>query len=286
MNEPSAPPLSALIVDDEQPARRRLRKLLQPLAAAGRVRVAAEAADGVEALEKLRTQHVDLLFLDIQMPELDGFDVLERLAPEHRPAVVFTTAYDAYALRAFEANAIDYLLKPVSQERLEEAVARAERNRRTAEARRVTEDRLNRLLDWIDARSEPLPPAPPAAGREHLRQLSIPYRDRILIVPVARLVSAEIAESITRLYVLEEEQAPGRQARVRQHVVNYTLDQLEANLDPAAFMRVHRSAIVQVAQIQEMIPWFSGRYKLVLTGGHEVIASRERSKQLKDQLML
>ena len=275
-----------MIVDDEAPARKRLHKLLEPMTADGRVRVVAEAGDGVEALEKLRAHPADLLFLDIQMPELGGFDVLERLPPEHHPAIVFTTAYDAYALRAFEANAVDYLLKPVSQERLEAAVGRAERARRTPEARRLSEDRLTKLLDWIDAQAEAAGHPRPVAAREHLRQLSIPYRDRILIVPVARLVSAEINEGITRLFVLDDEQAPSPAARVRQHVVNYTLDQLEANLNPADFMRVHRSAIVQLGQITEMIPWFSGRYKLVLTGGHEVIASRERSKQLKDQLML
>lgn len=283
MTEAAATPLRALIADDESPARKRLRQLLQPMVNAGRLRIVAEAADGVEVLELLRTLDVDLLFLDIQMPELSGLDVLERIAPRQRPAVVFITAYDAYAIRAFDANAVDYLLKPLSKERLEEAVARAERTRQTPRSRQVSEERLNRLLDWIDAQAEHAE-KPPPTEKEYLRQISIPYRDRILIVPVARLVTAEVNEGITRLFVLEDD--PGGKARVRQHVVNYTLDQLEANLDPAGFMRVHRSAIVQLDQIQEMIPWFSGRYKLVTTGGHEVIASRERSKLLKDQLML
>lgn len=277
-------PLNALIVDDEPPARRRLKKLLQPLQDEGAVRLIGEAADGVEALEKLRSMDVDLAFLDIQMPELNGFDVLERIDPKRRPIVVFTTAYDSHALRAFEANAIDYLLKPISKDRLAEAVARARRIRHGPEGRNLSGGRLEKLLGWLEehevgARSKGAPTA-----KEYIRQLSVPYRDRILLIPVDRVISAEINEGITRIFVLEED-AHGKR-RMRQHVVNYTLDQLETNLPPERFMRVHRSAIVQLDHIQELIPWFSGRYKLVLPDEHEVIASRERSKQLKDTLMI
>ncbi len=274
--------LRVVIVDDEPPARKRLRRLLAPLVEAGRLSIIAEAGDGFEALAVLDQQPADLLFLDIQMPEMDGFDVVERLDPATRPMVVFTTAYDEYAIRAFEANAVDYLLKPISKERLHEAVSRVARGQ-PEETQRQNEARLARLLDWMEARAEterqPAPSPPP----EYLQQLSIPYRDRILIVPVERLVSVEINEGITRLYILEESAA---KPRLRQHIVSYTLDQLETYLDPALFMRVHRSAIVQFDQIRELIPWFSGRFKLVLTGDHEVIASRERSKMLKDRLML
>jgi two-component system LytT family response regulator len=274
--------LRILIVDDEPPARRRLRKLLEPLRASGRVAVIEEAADGVEALEKLQQQTFDLLLLDVRMPELDGFEVLERIDPNRRPFVVFTTAYDDYALKAFEAHAIDYLLKPINQERLLEAVARVEQLQTTAQVREQ-EERLSRLLDWLESQQQQTAPAPGPAT-SYLEQLSVTYRDRILIIPVTRLVSAEIHDGITRLYVLEEE--PGAPPRLRQHVVSYTLDQLEARLHPHDFMRVHRSAIVQLRHIRELIPWFSGRYKLKLTGDHEVIASRERSKLLKERLVL
>jgi len=274
--------LRILIVDDEPPARRRLRKLLEPLRASERVAVIEEAADGVEALEKLQQQSFDLLLLDVRMPELDGFEVLERIDPKRRPFVVFTTAYDDYALKAFEAHAIDYLLKPINQDRLLEAVARVEQLQTTAQLR-DQEERLSRLLDWLELQQQQ---ARPAAGGStpYLEQLSVSYRDRILIIPVARLVSAEVHDGITRLYVLEEE--PGVPPRLRQHVVSYTLDQLEVRLNPHDFMRVHRSAIVQLRHIRELIPWFSGRYKLKLTGDHEVIASRERSKLLKERLVL
>ncbi|ARA93120.1 DNA-binding response regulator [Rhodothermaceae bacterium RA] len=276
--------LHVLIADDEPPARKRLRRLLKPMEDAGRLTVAAEAGDGVDTLERLREQPIDLLFLDIRMPGLDGFEVLERLEPTRRPIVVFTTAYDDYAVRAFEANAIDYLLKPVSRARLEDAVGRAERLHRTPTARPDTDERLAQLLDWVEAQQQQARPAE-TAPPEYLRQLSIPVRDRILVVPVERVVSAEIQDGITRVYVLDEDM-PGGKAHLRPHVVNYTLDQLEANLSPQDFMRVHRSALVRLEHIRELIAWFSGRYKLAMTGGHEVIASRERSRQLKERLLL
>ncbi len=275
--------LRVLIVDDESPARKRLRKLLQPHLDAGRLEIVGEAADGPTALETLAAEPVDLLFLDIHMPEMDGFEVLERIPPERHPVIVFTTAYDDYALRAFEANAVDYLLKPISRERLDDALARAERL--TPETRQDNDERLSRLLDWVEAQAAPAEPPPDATPRRFLEQISIPYRDRILIVPVERLVSAEISEGITRLFVLAEDDS-GPRTRLRQHVVNYTLEQLETSLDPDAYMRVHRSAIVRLQAIREMIPWFSGRYKLILEGDHEVIASRERSRLLKERLML
>lgn len=277
--------LRVLIVDDEAPARQRLRKLLEPLEEEDRLDVVGEADEGEQALHLLDEHPVDLMFLDIRMPGLDGFDVLEQIPPGDRPVIVFTTAYDAYALRAFEANAVDYLLKPIAQERLNEAVSRAERIQQSSESQRLSSERLSKLLDWIDTQAEAQAEEEALEERAFIDQISIPFRDRILIVPVERLVSAEIEEGITRLFVIpEDDDAP--KTRLRQHVVNYTLDELQSNLDPHQFMRVHRSSIVHLRHIKEMIPWFSGRYKLMLTGDHEVIASRDRSKRLKDRLLL
>ncbi|HLT48374.1 MAG TPA: response regulator [Rubricoccaceae bacterium] len=289
--------LRTLIVDDEAPARQRLRRLLDPLVEAGRLAVVGEAADGVEALATLEEEPVDLLFLDVQMPELGGFDVLDRLPPSNRPSVVFTTAHDQYALRAFEANAVDYLLKPIEAARLEEAVRRVEARRDgDGSGRHAMQERLAELLEYLDRQSfEAAPRAtgasgggPPGEGAgerpEYLRQLSVPGKDRLLVIPVEDLLAAEVHDGITRLYVLT--QAPGAPPAVARHIVSYTLDALEQRLDPEAFMRVHRSALVQLRHIREMISWFSGRYKLVLTGGHEVVASRARSKELRDRLSL
>lgn len=279
-----------MIIDDEKPARTRVRRLLADLETAGKIKIVAEAENGVEGLKLLQEEQIDLLFLDINMPELDGFGVLERLDPVSRPIVIFTTAYDEYAIKAFEENAVDYLLKPITQERIEKAVSRAEKLHDAPQSRQSREEHLGKLLDWLDAKSFPEEDARKGSTRktdasEYLKQISIPFRDRILIIPVERLVCAEINEGITRLVLLDTDEGTKRQT-LREHIVAYTLDTLDSNLDPSMFMRVHRAAIVQVGLITEMIPWFSGRYKLVMTGGHEVIASRERSKALKERLMM
>ncbi len=270
-----------LLVDDEAPARKRLQKLLAEPSLASMVTSVDQAADGVDALEKLTSDHFDVIFLDIQMPGMDGFAVLDRLDPENRPAVVFTTAYDEYAIRAFEANAVDYLLKPVPVDRLSEALKRVHKTHGEPAAQ---DDRLGKLLEWMDEKA--MSKADPSSSEGGwLEKLSIPYRDRILIIPIDHVVSIEISEGITRVYILEDDPTSTR-PRLRQHIVNYTLDQLGSMLSPDAFMRVHRSAIVQFSHIRELIPWFSGRYKLALTGSHEVIASRERSKVVKERLKI
>lgn len=263
--------LRTLVVDDERPARQRLVKLLEPLQEEGLIDSVLVASDGVEALEMLEDDEVELLLLDVQMPELTGFDVLQRLDPERRPVVVFTTAFDEYAVRAFDEHAVDYLLKPIDRDRLREAVERARRLEENRKEAQRQQDRLLELTEWVRRRTE---------KSDYPRHLSIPYRDRTIIVKVDDLVTAEINEGITRLFVLESEE------KLRQHVVNYTLEQLESNLDPDRFMRVHRSAIVQIDHIHELISWFSGRLKLVMTTGHEVIASRDRARTLKERLSI
>ena len=269
--------LRVLIVDDEAPARSRLRRLLDGFVEDGRVGEVVEAGDGVEALDRLAEgeRPFDLAFLDVRMPEVDGFDVVERVAPGRRPDVVFTTAYDEYALRAFRANATDYLLKPVEAERLGEAVARVEDRRGDAEER---DERLAALLDTLDEQASA--ESAPAAGPP-IERFTIQGRDRLVVVAVEDVIAAEVADGITSLYV---RQPSG--AGVGRHIVGFTLDALEGRLDPARFMRVHRSALVNLACVREMVPWFSGRYKIVLTGGHEVTGSRTRSRELRDRLSL
>lgn len=277
--------LNVLIADDEEPARKRLRKILAPLVDAERIRIVGEAEDGQAVLDFLEEEHADLIFLDIRMPVLDGFGVVERLSPINRPAIVFTTAYDAYAIQAFDTNAVDYLLKPIARDRLEKAVAKVEQAKESPDTHRFSEKRIAELLDWMDAQVEAKREQEEEQPKEYMRQISIPYRDRILIIPIQKLLTAEINDGITRLHVLDDDSMPGK-TRIRQHIVNYTLDQLEGHLNPDHFMRVHRSAILQIDHIKELVPWFSGRYKVILEGHHEVIASRERSKLLKDRLMI
>src|SRR5688572_15045329 len=179
--------LRTLIVDDEAPARHRLARLLQPLVAEGRVEIVGEAPDGDEALRRISDGGIDLALLDVQMPGLDGFELLERLPPHARPAVVFVTAFDQHALRAFEVAAVDYLVKPVEPERLVEAVARVERQVPVGDATR--EDRLAELLEYLDRPRTSERAAPPADG--YLRQLTVPGRDRLLVLPVEDLLAAE-----------------------------------------------------------------------------------------------
>ena len=277
--------LRCLLADDEAPARSRLRRLLQPFEEAGRLSVVAEAADGVDAVERINDDEtgIDLAFLDVKMPGLDGFGVLERLDPEHRPDIVFTTAYHEFALRAFEENAVDYLLKPIARERLEASIERAESRHSQRRADPAHDERLTRLLDWLDSRSaDGAADAPRPA--EPLQHLSVPHRDRLIVLPIGAVVSIEVQDGITRVFALSDEH--DARAALRQYLVPHTLEHLEAHLDPDRFMRVHRSAIVQMRHIREMVPWFSGRFKLILTGQHEVIASRERSRTLRDRLML
>jgi two-component system, LytTR family, response regulator len=271
--------LRTLIVDDEAPARHRLARLLHPLVDEGRLEIVGEAVDGEDAVRVISDGGVDLVLLDVQMPGLDGFELLERLPPHARPAVVFVTAFDQHALRAFEVAAVDYLVKPVEPERLLEAVARVERQSPTGDGTR--EDRLAELLEYLDRPRSSERPAPPSDG--YMRQLTVPGRDRLLVIPVEELLAAEVQEGITRLYTLTRNE--GR-ASVHRHLVGYPLETLEARLDPDRFMRVHRAALVQISHIHEMVPWFSGRYKLILSGGHEVIASRARSRELRDRLSL
>ena len=264
--------LRVLIVDDEAPARSRMRRILEPYVEAGRLGPVDEAADGVEAVEILTAEAYDLAFLDVRMPEVDGFGVIERLPPGQRPDVVFTTAYDEYALQAFDANATDYLLKPLSAERLDVAIERVESRRRDGDD---TDARLADLLDTLD---EVVPS--PAPGGPPIERFTVQGRDRLLIVEAAEVVAAEVHDGITSLYVRSDGPT------LQRHIVAFTLDALESRLDPDQFMRVHRNALVRLGAIQEMIPWFSGRYKLVLTGGHEVTASRARSRDLRGRLTL
>ncbi len=266
-------PLRTLIVDDEAPARSRLGRMLEPFVESGQLALLDHAEDGVEAVEKLSEARYDLAFLDVRMPGLDGFEVLEALPPDRRPDVVFTTAYDEYAIRAFQANATDYLLKPIDADRLAESVARAQGRHSRGEE---SEERLADLLDTLDETV-----ATVSQSHDVVERFTVQGHDRLVVVEAATIVAAEVQDGITSLYVL----VPGM-ATPQRHLVGFTLDALQSRLDGEAFMRVHRNAIVRLSGIREMVPWFSGRYKLHLVGGHEVTASRARSRDLRDRLSL
>lgn len=227
----------AIIVDDEALARERVRTLL---AGAPGIDVVAECSGGREAVETILAERPDLVFLDVQMPDLDGFEVLEAVASEWLPAVIFVTAYDEYAIRAFDVHAIDYLLKPIEPERFRKALARVQKRD---------------LLAMLDER------------------------------PIDRLVIRTRSKvSFLKPSEIDWIEADGKHAVLHagrgSHVVRHTLTRLEQRLIPHGFVRVHRSAIVNVDRIKELEPWFHGEYVVVLKDGTKLTSSAAHSQAL------
>src|SRR5919199_1664303 len=240
-------PIRALIVDDEPLARTHLRNLL---AADPEVVVSGECGNGADAVEVIGRDAPDIVFLDIQMPELDGFEVIQRVGPERMPVVVFVTAYDEYALKAFEAHALDYLMKPVNRARFRDAVERVKgviRGARASELRVPFE----RLLETV------------GAERRYLDRLAIRSDGRIIFLKTDQIDWIEADDDHVRLHVGPKRYAP-RDALTR----------LEQRLPPNTFLRIHRSIIVNVERIREMQPWFQGDYVLILHDGTKLTSGR------------
>jgi two-component system LytT family response regulator len=239
--------LRVIIADDEPLAREQLGYLL---AAQPGVEVVKECGSGPDTVGAVRALKPDLLLLDVQMPDLDGFGVLCELKPEETPPVIFVTAYDQYALRAFEVRALDYLLKPVDPRRLAEALRRV-RSRLEDPGPRRTEGALGDLLREAEER------------RRVWQRLPVPAGDRILFLPVDSIVCLEASGNYVRVHVA------GASYQRRE-----TLAGLAQKLDPSRFARVHRSFIVNLERVRELIPWFHRTYILVLENGRRVRVSR------------
>jgi two-component system LytT family response regulator len=237
--------MRVLIVDDERPARAKLRRLL---GAEGDVDIVGEAATGAAAVDAIAATHPDVVFLDVQMPVMDGFGVIEAVGLDRMPFVVFATAYDAHAVRAFEVRALDYLLKPFAPDRFHAVLARV----RGALARggdSVPRERLG--LAAVDA------------GQTRLARLLVRDAARMLLLPVRRIDVFEADGNHVRLH------ADGRRYSVRA-----TLGELAARLDPAEFLQISRSAIVRLEAVHELQPWFHGDYRVVMRDGREWMWSR------------
>ena len=285
--------LRVMVVDDERLARQRLRRLLREVG----VDAVSECADGREAVAALREQPPDLLFLDVQMPELDGFGVLAEVGAERMPPVVFVTAFDQYAVRAFEVNALDYLLKPFDAERFRKAFGKA-RDALERESATRQGERLAALLariaesgaaDALLARmAESAATAAPAAGEtggaaaaapgappaeRFLERLLVKNEGRVSFVKTAEIDWIEASGNYLRLHV-------GREV----HMIRETMGTLEAKLDPRQFLRVHRSTIVRTDCIREMQPWFSGEYVIILRDGTRLKLSRSYREPVAQQL--
>ncbi len=246
--------IRTLIIDDEPLARERIRALLEKEAD---IEVLAECANGLEALRVIQSARPDLLFMDVQMPELDGFEVLEHLAHETIPAIIFVTAYDQYALRAFEVHALDYLLKPFDRERFEKALQRARQQLQRENAGDLHQ-RLQLLLEELQR------------DRKYLERLVVKSSGRVFFLKVEEIDWIEAAANYVRLQV-------GRES----HLLRETIKGLEAKLDPAKFLRLSRSTIVNVDRIKELQPWSNnGEYAVLLKSGARLTSSRSYRERL------
>lgn len=279
--------MKVLIVDDEPIARRRVRRLLRM---EEDVEVVGECAGGQEAVTAIREQRPDLVFLDVQMPDLDGFGVVAALGEEKLPAIVFITAYDEYAVRAFDVHAMDYLLKPFDPDRFRAAFVRARQHMEqvsSAEAGR----RITSLLEQVlgEAKTGALVAAnaasgssggatatvaPPAPARpRYLDRLMVKHDGRVFFVKVADVDWFEASGNYVRVYV-------GRAS----HLIRETMHGIEEQLDPNQFARIHRAVIVNLDRIRELQPWFAGDYIVILRDGRQLKLSRTYREQLQNRM--
>ncbi len=247
--------LRVLIVDDERLSRRRLRRLLSP---DPELEIQGECATGQEALEVLRDQPADLLFLDIQMPGMDGFTFLETLGPDQPMFTIFVTAYDQFALKAFEVHAFDYLMKPYEERRLHDTVRHAKAQTR---ARLVNAD-SSRTLQNIDP------------GKRSRDRLAVRVGENLLLLRTDQVDWIEAADNYVYLHCGGE-----------THTLRETMNALERTLDPAKFLRIHRSAIVNLDRVKSLQPWFRGDYRVILSTGAQLTLSRSYRQNLHEHIM-
>jgi two-component system response regulator LytT len=261
--------LRTVLVDDEQLARDELGFLLGQV---GGIEVIAQAGNGLEALSAIDRLQPDLVFLDVQMPGLTGFEVARRLLDTRAPShIIFVTAYDQHAIEAFEVNAVDYLLKPVEQTRLEKAIDRARRRISVEraidrEAASVNTDQLEKIVQLVSERQ---------SRRE---RLAIKVGERFMLVQAEDVLFASLGDD--GISVVTEQHAGTSNYR--------TLDELQDRLDPSVFWRVHRSHLVNINKIKEIVPWFSRNYILRMKDAKstEIPVSRTQTKRLREYLKI
>jgi two-component system LytT family response regulator len=249
--------MKALIVDDEPLARRKIRSLLS---SDPDVQVIGECAGGEQAIGSINQLRPDLVFLDVQMPDVNGFDVLSAVPPDRMPVIIFVTAYDQYCLQAFEYNALDYLLKPVDRKRFRLSLDRAKS--------RVASNRNSGLAAEAAAILENWKAKPP-----YLERIAIKTAGRVLLARTDEIDWIEAEGKYVRLHL-------GGQS----HLLRDGMATLEAQLDPRKFLRIHRSVIVNLDRIRELEPWFRNEYRVVLADGTRLMLSRTCKKKLADLL--
>jgi len=252
--------IRALIVDDEPLARQRIRLFARDEPALELIGECPNAADALAAIER---DSPDLLFLDVQMPEMDGFELLEKLPRERLPVVIFTTAFDQHAVRAFEAHALDYLLKPFQPERFKAAVARAQEHLATRQASSAARG----LLDLLASRQTS------PANVQYLTRLTIKNDDKVSVIKTADIDSIDSAGNYVAVNVGKE-----------SHILRESLNALEKQLDPEKFFRVSRSAIVNLDRVKELQPMFRGEHIIVLQNGKRLPMTRGLLREVQQAL--
>lgn len=254
--------IQILIADDERPARLYLRAMLDTIE---RVKILGEAENGEQALELSMSLKPDLLLLDLQMPLMGGLEVVRHLPDHERPLVIFVTAFDEYAVKAFEVDAVDYLLKPVEKSRLQKAVARAVSRLQSDEEREEASRDISRVTEHLLSH----------AGAPYIKRIPVRVKSDIVFIDVHDLASV-VAEG-ELLHLITKGKA--------RYLVSYRLKDLEGKLDPQEFVRISRGALVNVGSIQRVSPMPGGTYLILLTNGQELQSSRSRSRILRETLL-
>lgn len=238
---------SVLIVDDESHARERLKKYLKD---DSELDIIGESSNGTEAVNFIKNHPTDLVFLDVQMPEMDGFGVIESIGIDNIPLIIFVTAYDHFAVNAFKVNALDYVLKPVSQKRLNESLERAKKLLHNKNAGDINQ-KLMKLLESLKPE------------KQYLERIVIKTNDRMYMVKTTDIDWIEADDNYVRIHTGD-----------KSHLLRQTMKNMEDTLDPNLFLRIHRSVIVNMDRIKEIQQWFNNEYSVLLKDGTELTMSR------------
>lgn len=251
--------IRALIIDDEPLLRERVRTLLTEYRD---IELVGECRDGQEAANMILAERPDLIFLDIQMPELDGFEVIKAISDEYLPAIVFITAFDEYAIRAFEVNAIDYLLKPINESRFEQAMQRTIDRLKQPDRHEPDFDR--KLQDLISGLR---------TSQSYTTRFVVRSGSKLSFVRASDVDWIDVADNYVRLHVSG-----------REHLVRDTLKSVESQLNPEMFVRVHRSIIINLDRVESVEPYFHGEYVITIKDGARLRTSRSYSERLRTLL--
>jgi len=251
-----------LIADDERPAREYLKRLLAEF---DDVDLFGEAESGTEALEAIKSLKPDLALLDLQMPEMSGIEVVRQLRKTQMPLVAFVTAFDDYAVQAFELNAVDYLLKPVEPDRLRETVDRARERLEQTDWRAAETERIANAAETYEG----------STRNEPLTRIPVKKRDDIYLIPVADVAAIVADGELLHITTAEND----------RYVINFRLKGLEARLDAERFIRLSRSALVNIDHVDRLSPMPGGTYMIVLSNGQQLESSRQHSKLLRSKML-